>query len=124
MNLECISNFTEGCQPVQRMTLYTMLHLVATLSSCDPGALASVPEPSDFELCLHQFTVSFTGALRNSMDASVSVDGFVACVLSSWDVESLVGQPPAYKVYWTQTLTFLLKILLPAVRREAPAHTG
>ena len=120
--LECMSNFTRGCQPVQRLMPYALLHLVARVSTCGPDSLPALPVPTElqpFLTCLQQFAFSFNTELGGSMDASVSVKGFVTCLLSTWDVGFLASQPPAYKVYWSQTLAFVRNIMLPAVQREA-----
>ena len=120
--LECISTLTAGCQPVQRLTLYALLHLYAVAPpACSPETLSSIPAPppelQPFLTCLQEFTASFRTALYDSTDLSASTDGFVTCLLTM-DVQILVTQPPAYKVYFSQAVAFVRNGLLPAVTCE------
>ncbi|XP_070211137.1 uncharacterized protein [Littorina saxatilis] len=119
-NLECISNYTRGCQPVQRLAAYSMLRILAAQSSCNPATLTVIPsmpeELQPLDMCLSGFSINFTAALAEGLDVSVSVDGLLVCLLMTWDVETILMQPPAYKLYLTEMIVFLRDVLLPAVQ--------
>ncbi|KAL8609323.1 hypothetical protein ACOMHN_048879 [Nucella lapillus] len=123
---ECMKNHTKGCQPMQRIFPYQALCTKARrLCPAKPVEVPELPEDlRPFNKCLHAFSSSFDAGKVDPSVLLAPVEQLVTCLITTWEVDSIVAQPPVYKVYITQVFFFLQRVLLPAVTLTSQCATG
>ena len=107
---------------MQRLLPLRSIAILASVNSCEPPeGIPDLPEDlQPFGSCLQQFGNEFYPAVANPLMLNVRlyVDNLVSCLLTTWDLEFLLRQPPLYKLYLQESLVFLKEVLVVAVISE------